>query len=69
QKRLRDVAIKLHEKGCFVMISNSYVKSILDLYNNKNIFTINTVHATRMINCKAEGRGKIKEVIITNYEN
>ena len=67
QKRLRDRAIELHKKGCFVMISNSYVKSILDLYKDKSVFTINTVHATRMINCKAQGRGKIKEVVIVNY--
>ena len=67
QVRLRNKAIELHKKGCFVMISNSYVDFILDLYSNKNIFTINTVHANRMINCKADKRGKIKEVIITNY--
>ena len=67
QVRLRNKAIELHKKGSFVMISNSYVDFILDLYSNKNIFTINTVHANRMINCKADKRGKIKEVIITNY--
>ncbi|MFA5931502.1 MAG: DNA adenine methylase [archaeon] len=67
QKRLLDKAIDLHKKGCFVMISNSHTQSILDLYKDKSIFTINTVHATRMINCKAKGRGKIKEVVITNY--
>ena len=67
QKRLLNKAIELHKKGCFVMISNSYSQSTLNLYKDKSIFTVNTVHAARMINCKAKGRGKIKEVIVTNY--
>ncbi len=64
QKRLFETFVKLDKKGCFVMLSNSHVPSILDLYKN---FNIKTVNATRMINCKAGGRGKIKEVVVTNY--
>jgi DNA adenine methylase len=66
QERLARNFSELDKKGCLVMLSNSYVPAILELYNG---FTINTVQATRMINCKADGRGKIKEVIITNYSN
>jgi DNA adenine methylase len=66
QKRLAETFKRLDKKGCFVMLSNSYASLILDLYKE---FNINTVQATRMINCKATGRGKIKEAIITNYKN
>lgn len=66
QERLSKLFRKLDSKGCLVMLSNSYTPLILDLYND---FKINIVQATRMINCKANGRGKIKEVVITNYKN
>ena len=64
QERLAKLFKVLDRKGCFVMLSNSYAPLILDLYTG---FQFHTVKATRMINCKAEGRGKIKELIITNY--
>jgi DNA adenine methylase len=64
QVRLAKKFMELDSRGCFVMLSNSYAPLILDLYKD---FIIQTVKATRMINCKAEGRGKISEVIITNY--
>lgn len=64
QVRLANKFKELHEKGVFVMLSNSYAPLILELYKD---FNISVVNATRMINCKAEGRGKVREVIITNY--
>ena len=66
QLRLRDVFKKLSEKGVYCMLSNSYTKEVMELYSE---FNIDTVKATRIINSKANGRGKIKEVIVTNYEN
>jgi DNA adenine methylase len=66
QKRLAKTFKELHDKGCSVMLSNSHSHLILDLYKEFSMNII-PVLATRMINCKAEGRGKIKEVIITNY--
>jgi DNA adenine methylase len=67
QERLARTFRELYEKGCLVMLSNSYSPPILKLYKDfsKNI---TPVLASRMINCKAEGRGKIKEVIITSYK-
>ncbi len=65
QIRLRDVFKKLSEKGVYCMLSNSYTKEVKELYSE---FNIDTVKAGRAINSKANGRGKIKEVIITNYE-
>jgi DNA adenine methylase len=46
------------------MQSNSSAALIIDLYREYNI---NFVYAARAINSKAEKRGKIKEVIVTNY--
>jgi DNA adenine methylase len=46
------------------MVSNSSASLILDLYQN---FHISFVEATRAINSKGNKRGKIKEVIVTNY--
>ncbi len=65
QERLADKVRELDNKGCFVMLSNSYSQLMLDLYKD---FTTNIVKASRMINCKAQGRGKISELIITNYK-
>lgn len=64
QKLLAEVFKKLDKKGCFVMLSNSNTKFIKNLYPKYNI---NLVQATRMINCKGNKRGKIKEVVVTNY--
>jgi DNA adenine methylase len=64
QKKLANVFKKLDKNGCFVMLSNSDTKFIKDLYLDYNI---HYVKATRMINCNAEKRGKISEVVVTNY--
>ncbi len=64
QERLAKLFKVLDQKGCLVMLSNSYAPLILNLYKE---FDCRTVKATRMINCKAQGRGKIKELIIKNY--
>lgn len=64
QKKLADVFKKLDKKKCFVMLSNSDTKLIKDLYKDYNI---KIVKATRMINCDSTKRGKINEVVVTNY--
>jgi DNA adenine methylase len=55
---------RLTKKGVSCMLSNSYTPFILDLYKE---FNVTTVDAARAINCKGNRRGKIKEVLITNY--
>lgn len=64
QKKLGDVFKELNKRKCNIMLSNSDTKFIKDIYNQ---FNINIVKANRMINCDATKRGKINEVIITNY--
>ncbi len=65
QKRLADVFKRLSDKGVFVMLSNHNTEFIRELYKD---FNIHVVPAKRMINSKADGRGAVEEVIITNYE-
>jgi DNA adenine methylase len=62
QRRLRDVALELKKRGAFVVISNSNAQLIRELYAH---FKIEEVMAARSINSDAEGRGKIKELLIT----
>ena len=68
QKELRDVFVALHERGCYVMLSNSDTPFINELYSSasKDV-TIHKVFAGRAINAKSDARGKISEVVITNY--
>lgn len=67
QEELARVARALHAKGCLVMLSNSECDFIRDLYRDP-AFKIHVVHARRSINSKAERRGRIREVVILNYD-
>ena len=66
-KRLKDVFVELTDRGVKVMLSNSDVGVIHELYKDIPNVEIQIVGANRMINSKAEGRGKVNEVIIRNY--
>lgn len=65
-KKLFELFVKLDEKGAKVMLSNSNAPFILELYK-KYKKKMRHVDATRMINCNAEERGNVKEVVIMNY--
>ena len=64
QIRLAEVFKKLSKKGCYVMLSNHNTKLIKDLYKD---FNIHVIKAQRNINANGKKRGKVEEVIITNY--
>lgn len=66
QEQLRDLALELSERGVNVMLSNADVPLIKDLYSD-NRFKVHHVTANRFVNSKADGRGKVGEVIITTY--
>ena len=68
QIELRDTFVKLHERGCFVMLSNSDTPFINELYSELEGVSINKIIAGRAINSKGSKRGKINEVLITNYQ-
>lgn len=64
QLRLRDCFKKLDEKGAFLMLSNSSSPLVEELYKD---FNIHKVEVTRTNGAKTSSRGKISEIIVTNY--
>jgi len=71
QREVASFIKKLSERGCLVMLSGADPKnadpedSFLDeLYNGFDIMRIN---ARRMINCRADKRGNITEIVVRNY--
>jgi len=65
QVRLRDLFVGLDKRGCKVLLSNSATEYIKELYKD---YRIEIVSASRNINSKATGRGKIEEVLVMNCE-
>ena len=66
QIRLSKVFKELDERGCYVMLSNHNTTLINELYKG---YYIHLIEAKRNINANGRKRGKVEEVIITNYEN
>jgi len=66
QKRLRDVCVELSRRNVYVTLSNSDTAFIRSLYHLPH-FAIDEVLANRAINCNGARRGKITELVITNY--
>ena len=65
QEELADIFRRLSNKGCHVMLSNSNVPFIKELYKD---FKVLEIEASRFINCKADKRGKgLYEVLVKNY--
>ena len=65
QERLAKVYKDLDSRGCYVMLSNHNTTLINELYKDYNIHVI---EAKRNINANGKKRGKVEEVIITNYK-
>lgn len=71
QKRLSRFFKKMSQRGAYLMLSNSDPKNenpeddFFDKLYKK--YKIERVLASRIINCKGNGRGQINELIITNY--
>jgi DNA adenine methylase len=64
QERLAQTFRELDEKGCYVMLSNSYIEPIIELYKG---YRIETLMARRAINCQGDRRGPVPEIVVTNY--
>lgn len=73
QQRLADFCRDANDLSSKLMISNSDPDNIdpTDTYFHDNYpdYRIVRVYANRMVNCKADRRGKISELIIMNYPN
>lgn len=71
QQNLAKLVNALHQKGAKILLSNSDPKNIniKDNYFDKmySAYSIKRVEATRMINSNRNSRGKIKELLISNF--
>lgn len=67
QRRLAETIHQLTGRGCKVMLSNSGVPLVYELYGSRGYRFI-TIQARRNINSKAERRGAITELLIINYD-
>jgi len=72
QRELATFYRELNEQNAKLMLSNSNPKNINeDDHFFDNIyqgFNINQIQASRMINANSNGRGKISEILVTNYD-
>lgn len=72
QVRLAEFCRQIDDGGAKFLLSNSDPKNEdpTDHFfeNHYKGFSIKTVKASRLINCKASRRGEINELIITNYD-
>jgi DNA adenine methylase len=64
QIELKELFDNLTKRGCKVMLSNSYTKFIINLYKDYKQYK---VYVGRSINANASKRGKIAEIVVTNY--
>ena len=62
-RKLADTFRELSNKGCLVLLSNSFHEKIAKLYSD---FYQEVVEMPRFINCKGEGRGRVRELLVSN---
>lgn len=72
QKELAEFYRELNEQNAKLMLSNSNPKNTNkedkffdNIYQG---FNIDEIYASRMINANSKGRGKISEILVTNYD-
>lgn len=70
QIRLSKFVHKVNEKGAKIIISNSYTKNSHDNFIEKlyKDYFIYTTEVARKINSNVKSRGKVKELIISNFQ-
>jgi len=64
--KLYEFIIRATRKGGRIILSNNNIKDIEEMYSKKG-FNINYVEASRCVSVNPKGRGRIKELLITNY--
>lgn len=62
-RKLAETFRELSARGCLVLLSNSYHEKIAELYSG---FHKEEVEMPRFINCKGEGRGRVRELLVSN---
>jgi DNA adenine methylase len=68
QERLRNIMIKMTNRGTKCLLSNSDTEYIRELYDY-DFFEIISVQAKRYINSDSAGRGNVNEVLIRNWKD
>lgn len=66
QEKLARIFRVLHERGAKLLLSNSKTPLIRELYTSPD-FKLSEVYATRRVNSRADRRGKIPEILVTNF--
>lgn len=71
QRELAAYYRQLNDRDAKLMLSNSNPKNINEedkFFDNMYLgFNIDEIYASRMINANSKGRGKISEIVVTNY--
>jgi len=62
QRNLRDIALKIRDKGAHVILSNSSSPTVYELYDK--YFTLKEVKSLRSINSNGDKRGAVTELLI-----
>ena len=65
--RLRELVLKLANKGVQVMVSNSYIGPTFEMYLDYPNLHVHKIYANRSINSDATHRGKVPEMLVTSY--
>ena len=65
QMRLAAAYRRLDRRGCLLMLSNSDTPLVRKLYAGYSLIPF---QARRAINCKANGRGTVGELLVLNYD-
>jgi DNA adenine methylase len=66
QERLAAVCRELWRRGAMLMLSNSDTESVRALYRD---FRVDIVEASRSINSQGAKRGKVREVVVRNFDD
>jgi len=66
QRRLKEVCEKLHERGVFFVLSNSWAEPVRKLYEGIDGFEMKVIQARREISAKVESRKPVYEILVTN---
>lgn len=63
-QKLANISRRLAQRGIHVIVSNSSSKLVYDLYDD---FYMYEVYANRLVNSKANKRGKVPEALVTSF--
>jgi len=66
--KLKNLCLKLNDRGVFFILSNSNSKRIVDMFDEAG-FDIGLVTKKWMISCNASSRNNVKEILVHNFSH